>query len=348
MKLNFKNITLLAGASFLMMSCSRNEDSPGYEYMPDMYRSQAIEAYVDYGLVSDDENEELKNTMSARIPADGTIPFNADPAMASIMMPYSTENTTEGYEESKFNKIPSSYIETEEIANAHAKDGAKLFTYFCSHCHGAKGAGDGKVVTYGEYNPPSPYNGGYKDRTLGQIFHVITYGKGAMGPHGSQLNKDERWKVALHVRTLQHGNLNYAELLGGLRIGEEEKVFGQVDLPSIKVGEYVSLRGINFAPGSSELTNQAKVELDSLNSYLIAYPNVKMEIAGHTDNTGAEENNIVLSKERANSVVTYLVAKGVVEGRLVAAGYGSAMPIAINDPETGSAKNRRIEFVKIK
>lgn len=212
MKLNLRNITLMTCTSLLVMSCSRNEDSPGYEYMPDMYRSQAIEAYVDYGLVSDDENEELKNTMSARTPFDGTIPYNADPAMAGVMMPYKLDNTDEGYEASKLYNIPSSYIETEEIANQHAKEGAQLFTYFCSHCHGAKGAGDGKVVTYGEYNPPNPYDGGYKDRTIGQIFHVITYGKGAMGAHGSQLNKDERWKVALHVRTLQHGDLLFDEL----------------------------------------------------------------------------------------------------------------------------------------
>ena len=212
MKLNFRNITLMACTSLLVMSCSRNEDSPGYEYMPDMYRSQAIEAYVDYGLVSDDEHEELKNTMSARTPSEGTIPFNANPEMASIMMPYKLGNTDEGYESAKNNNIPASYIVSEEVASAHEKEGAKLYSYFCSHCHGAKGAGDGKVVTYGEYNPPNPYDGGYKDRTIGQIFHVITYGKGAMGAHGSQLNKDERWKVALHVRTLQHGSLLFDEL----------------------------------------------------------------------------------------------------------------------------------------
>ncbi len=57
-----------------------------------------------------------------------------------------------------------------------------------------------------DYNPPSPYNGAYKERSLGGIFHVITYGKGAMGPHASQLNKLERWKVAMYVRTLQHGD----------------------------------------------------------------------------------------------------------------------------------------------
>lgn len=213
MKLNFKNISLFAGASILMMSCSRNPDSPGYEYMPDMYRSQAVEAYVDYGLIKDVEHEDLKNTMSARKPAMGSIPFNADPEMAEVMMPYSITNTEDGYNASKGNAIPMKYVSNEETAKAYAEEGKVLFGYFCSHCHGKTGKGDGAVITYGEYNAPMPYDGGYKDRTLGQIFHVITYGKGAMGPHGSQLNKDERWKVALHVRTLQYGNLMYSELM---------------------------------------------------------------------------------------------------------------------------------------
>ncbi len=213
MKLNLRNISLLAGASLIVMSCSRNPDSPGYEYMPDMYRSQAVEAYVDYGLVKDDEHEDLKNTMSARVPAEGTIPFNANPEMAAVMMPYSLDNSEDGYEASRNNTIPMMYVETEEIAKANAEEGKELFGYFCSHCHGKTGKGDGAVVTYGEYNPPNPYDAGYKDRTLGQIFHVITFGKGAMGPHGSQLNKDERWKVALHVRTLQHGELLYNEII---------------------------------------------------------------------------------------------------------------------------------------
>ncbi|MCB9188898.1 MAG: cytochrome c [Flavobacteriales bacterium] len=213
MKLNFKNISLFAGASILMMSCSRNPDSPGYEYMPDMYRSQAVEAYVDYGLIKDVEHEDLKNTMSARKPAMGSIPFNADPEMAEVMMPYSFTNTEDGYNASKGNAIPMKYVSNEETAIAYAEEGKVLFGYFCSHCHGKTGKGDGAVITYGEYNAPMPYDGGYKDRTLGQIFHVITYGKGAMGPHGSQLNKDERWKVALHVRTLQYGNLMYSELM---------------------------------------------------------------------------------------------------------------------------------------
>jgi mono/diheme cytochrome c family protein len=84
----------------------------------------------------------------------------------------------------------------------------------CTHCHGAKGNGDGKVVkASGDLIVPPSYVS-LKDRTLGSIFHTITHGKNAMGPHGSQLNKDERWKVALYVRTLQNGgNLLLSELI---------------------------------------------------------------------------------------------------------------------------------------
>lgn len=213
MKLNLNNHIGLALGVLLLASCSRDPDSSGYEYMPDMYRSQAIEAYVDYGMVSDDEYDALKTTISARVPAFGTIPFYDDKTKASIMMPYDLPGTDEGYNQSKSNTIPVSFIETEEIAMAYAEEGKTLYSYMCQHCHGEKGGGDGGVVTVGQFNAPLPYSTGYKDRELGQIFHVITHGKGAMGSHASQLNKEERWKVALYVRTLQNeGDLKFNEI----------------------------------------------------------------------------------------------------------------------------------------
>jgi len=207
MKINLKYISIFAiGGMLALSSCIKSEDSPGYEYVPDMYRSQAIEAYVDYGLVKDDEYSEeaqiRKNTISARTPAEGTIPFNANPEKASILMPYGYENTPEGYEASANNNIPAVFLEDVE---GNVKEGKRLYNIMCQHCHGMKGQGDGGVVEVGGFNPPSPYDGAYKDRPLGKIFHVITYGKGAMGSHASQLNKEERWKVAMYVRTLQHG-----------------------------------------------------------------------------------------------------------------------------------------------
>lgn len=216
MKINLKYISVFTiGGAFMLTSCVKSEDSPGYEYMPDMYRSQAIEAYVDYGLVKDDEYSEdaqiRKSTISARTPAEGTIPFHSNHEKAELFMPYAYENTQEGYEAAANNPIPSVFLND---IDGNVKEGKRLFNIMCQHCHGLKGQGDGGVVEVGGFNPPSPYNGAYKDRTLGKIFHVITYGKGAMGSHASQLNKDQRWKVAMYVRTLQHdGDFKLDELM---------------------------------------------------------------------------------------------------------------------------------------
>jgi len=212
MKLTLKYITAVLIGAITLSSCSKHPDSPGYEYAPDMYRSQAIEAYVDYGMVGDDEkgetSERLRNTQSARLPAEGTIPYYSDKNRAELMMPfiYRKEDLDSA---SAYLKIPSSFLED---IDGNVKEGKRLYDIMCMHCHGKTGDGDGGVVVVGDYNTPSPYSGPYKERSLGGIFHVITYGKGAMGAHASQLDKVERWKVAMYVRTLQHGDFN----LGGL------------------------------------------------------------------------------------------------------------------------------------
>ena len=216
MKLTLKYITVILIGAITLSSCSKHPDSPGYEYMPDMYRSQAIEAYVDYGMVTDEERdttaERLRNTQSARIPAEGTIPYYSNKEKSELMMPFKYGKDDLDSASANF-KIPELFLG--EHIDENVKEGKRLFEIMCMHCHGKTGQGDGGVVVVGEYNPPSPYNGAYKERSLGGIFHVITYGKGAMGAHASQLNKIERWKVAMYVRTLQHdGDFNLEGLTG--------------------------------------------------------------------------------------------------------------------------------------
>ena len=86
-------------------------------------------------------------------------------------------------------------------------EGKILYGKFCGHCHGKKGEGDGpvagtetKVVFAGIANLKGA---AVKDKSEGHIFHVITHGKGLMGAHGSQLNQEERWKIARYVKELQ-------------------------------------------------------------------------------------------------------------------------------------------------
>jgi outer membrane protein OmpA-like peptidoglycan-associated protein len=74
-------------------------------------------------------------------------------------------------------------------------------------------------------------------------------------------------------------------------------------------------------------------------------PTFKVRIQGHTDNVGADADNLALSEARAKSVVDYLVSKGIAPGRLTAIGFGETQPIDANETKKGRANNRRTEFV---
>ena len=94
---------------------------------------------------------------------------------------------------------------------------------------------------------------------------------------------------------------------------------------------------------SAELTDEAKENLDKVAAYLSS-SDIKVEVGGHTDNMGSEEYNKALSQRRAESVINYLVGKGIDKARLTAVGYGKDKPVATNDTEEGRHQNRRIEF----
>jgi len=106
------------------------------------------------------------------------------------------------------------------------------------------------------------------------------------------------------------------------------------------------LRNIYFSFDKFSLKDNSFLELDQLVQMLKSNERMKVEIAGHADFKGSEIYNINLSQKRANSVVGYLVGKGIDKGRLTAVGYGEKYPLASNDDEIdGRALNRRIEFV---
>jgi len=198
-------LSALGAVVVLMASCGGDPNSPGVEYMPDMYRSPSIEAYVDYGQdpyhFSDSLAIAQRERQSARLPVTGTIPFSNDPAKAAFNMPYPYANTPEDYERAGL-EVRSPIMMTE----ATVEQGKVIYMKFCQHCHGEKGAGDGAVVNNGNYPVPPAYDAGLKDLPEGKIFHVLMYGKNvAMGSHASQLNQEERWLVTQYVKYLQNG-----------------------------------------------------------------------------------------------------------------------------------------------
>lgn len=81
--------------------------------------------------------------------------------------------------------------------------GAYVFGSYCQVCHGAQGGGDGPVAQRGVPPPPSLREGKSKDMKDGQLFHILTYGQGNMSSYAAQLSREDRWRVIVHVRSLQ-------------------------------------------------------------------------------------------------------------------------------------------------
>ncbi len=108
----------------------------------------------------------------------------------------------------------------------------------------------------------------------------------------------------------------------------------------------LNLNNIYFEIGSANLTKESDYALNVLEDAFKQYPNLKVELAGHTDNVGDASANMTLSQQRASSVKFYLSQKGIELNRMNTNGYGLTKPIQPNDTEAGRAKNRRIE-VKI-
>jgi OOP family OmpA-OmpF porin len=104
------------------------------------------------------------------------------------------------------------------------------------------------------------------------------------------------------------------------------------------------IQGINFKSNSDKLLKGSFPILNRAVTVLKDFPDVRMEISGHTDNMGKADYNRDLSQKRADSVKAYLVSQGINAGRLESVGYGMDKPIASNKTKAGRSKNRRTEF----
>jgi OOP family OmpA-OmpF porin len=104
------------------------------------------------------------------------------------------------------------------------------------------------------------------------------------------------------------------------------------------------IEGILFKTGSAEILPKSYTVLDQAVAMLQQFPEIRMEIQGHTDDVGDDAQNLALSQDRAQSVVNYMVSKGIAADRLVAKGYGETTPEVPNDSEVNRARNRRVEF----
>ena len=120
-----------------------------------------------------------------------------------------------------------------------------------------------------------------------------------------------------------------------------------VSMQPIVKGANIVLRNIFFPTAKYDLMPESIVELDKLVALMRDNPSLKIEIRGHTDNVGKDNDNMILSTSRAKSVVDYLVSKGILLDRLTFKGFGATTPVADNGTEEGRALNRRTEMMII-
>lgn len=180
MKSLFK-ITLLMVVLISFASCKK-DSRPNYQFMPNMYESVGYEAYSEVDF--------LPENMEAKLPVDGTIARGHDL--------YEIENTNEGYELAK--ATLTSPLDSTQIDEVRA---GQLYGIYCGICHGNKGDGQGNLVKREKILGVPAYNDAGRTLTPGSVYHVIYYGRNAMGSYANQLNEEERWQVVDYVMKLK-------------------------------------------------------------------------------------------------------------------------------------------------
>jgi outer membrane protein OmpA-like peptidoglycan-associated protein len=110
-------------------------------------------------------------------------------------------------------------------------------------------------------------------------------------------------------------------------------------------GLIVNMSDVLFDTGKYTLKPEAREKLAKVSGILLAYPNLKVQVEGYTDNVGSQEYNQTLSQQRGDAVRDYLVSQGVSAGNITATGYGMNNPIADNATSAGRAQNRRVQLV---
>lgn len=335
----------LACLLFLYSKCGSEGNFPGREYMPDMAHGLAYEAnVVDFYHYNTWGTPEEKRAYSMpRIIPAGTI------ARGHSIYHFADSDTARIL---ATNALTSNPVLLR--SKADLEKGRELYNTFCGVCHGDEANGNG--VLYNDGNGPYPLapanlvSDEFKAATEGRFYHAIMYGKNKMGAYKDKLNEQERWLV-IHWIRYQQGKGGIKSTVDAkfdsvltmkaipAKVDSTGKVLSAAISPSSPEGQTIVLSNVFFESGARNIRAVSFVELDKVASIMNKYPKLRLAVNGHTDNVGAAETNMAISKQRADVVRNYLVNAGVSPKRLEAIGYGSSKPMS-GDP----AKNRRTDL----
>lgn len=218
-----------------------------------------------------------------------------------------------------------------EMAPFLHPDGKTL--YFSSDTHTGMGGYDLFVSRRNEQGEWSePVNLGYPINTPGDEINFIVAADGHTALISS-IREGGRGGYDIYCFQLQDDDLK----------PEPINVYDYV-VEDLEPGTVVQLVNIQFEFGSAALTDDSEAGVAMLAEFLENHPEIRVELAGHTDNVGSEAFNLKLSNERAEVVRQALISKGIQENRLSAVGYGSMKPLYANDTDEHRAGNRRTEM----
>jgi outer membrane protein OmpA-like peptidoglycan-associated protein len=133
-----------------------------------------------------------------------------------------------------------------------------------------------------------------------------------------------------------------------VQAGEEQQLDTDFELIPLEVGVTIQLPNVLFERSTTTLLNESFQELDQVVQLLEEHPEMEIALSGHTDNQGSAKLNLKLSQDRVETVMLYLVGKGISRNRLSGKGYGGTKPIASNRSEQTRKLNRRVEFTIVK
>jgi len=188
-----------------------------------------------------------------------------------------------------------------------------------------------------------------KDNITGDLIETF-YTTIDSGSYYFIVNRGQNYNISYEAK----GYLFHSENINVQKVAEYSIMEKDVILDKVEIGSNIVLNNIFFDSNKSTLRKELGVEIDKLLTLLKEYPELVIEVSGHTDSIGNDAANLKLSQTRSQAVVNALIKKGIKKENLVAKGYGETVPIASNTlPDgkpnlKGMQQNRRVEFKIVK